>query len=97
MTRNKKTKRKKKTSNEVSGTLRAKLFKHGGSQAVRLPKEFRFSGTEVRVHREGERVVLEPTAGWPAGYRETLEKNAHLFKDLELPADPPPEPLEDVS
>jgi antitoxin VapB len=39
---------------------RAKLFTHGGSQAVRLPKAFRFSGTEVRVRRDGDRVILEP-------------------------------------
>jgi antitoxin VapB len=38
----------------------AKLFMHGRSQAVRLPKEFRFEGREVRVSREGDRVILEP-------------------------------------
>ena len=36
----------------------AKLFSHGGSQAVRLPKEFRFDGTEVHVRRVGNEVVL---------------------------------------
>ena len=40
--------------------VRAKLFKHGGSQAVRLPKAFRFAGTEVSVRRDGEAVILEP-------------------------------------
>lgn len=39
---------------------RAKLFQHGGSQAVRLPKAFRFEGSEVSVRREGDRVILEP-------------------------------------
>jgi antitoxin VapB len=39
---------------------RAKIFYHGRSQAVRLPKEFRFEGTEVRVTKVGERVILEP-------------------------------------
>jgi antitoxin VapB len=38
----------------------AKLFQHGGSQAVRLPKAFRFEGTEVSVRRDGEAVILEP-------------------------------------
>ncbi len=38
----------------------AKLFTHGRSQAVRLPKEFRFEGREVRVTKVGERVILEP-------------------------------------
>ena len=37
-----------------------KIFMHGRSQAVRLPKEYRMSGKEVRVSREGNRVILEP-------------------------------------
>jgi antitoxin VapB len=51
----------------------AKLFKSGRSQAVRLPKEFRFEGTEVRVRREGNAVVLEPV-------QTDLQK---LFKQLD--------------
>ncbi|MFI5006512.1 MAG: antitoxin [Solirubrobacterales bacterium] len=39
---------------------RAKLFRSGGSQAVRLPKRYRFEGqTEVLIRREGKQVVLE--------------------------------------
>lgn len=38
----------------------AKLFMHSRSQAVRLPKEFRFEGTEVRIRRNGDQVILEP-------------------------------------
>jgi len=38
-----------------------KLFKNGRSQAVRLPKGFRFEGMkEVSIRREGEAVILEP-------------------------------------
>jgi antitoxin VapB len=44
----------------MSDTGTAKLFKHGRSQAVRLPKEFRLPGTEVRVRRVGRGVLLEP-------------------------------------
>jgi antitoxin VapB len=44
----------------MSSTGTAKLFKHGRSQAVRLPKEFRLPGTEVRVRRVGRGVLLEP-------------------------------------
>ena len=40
----------------------AKLFRNGRSQAVRLPKEFRFSGDRVRIRRVGKSVVLEPMA-----------------------------------
>jgi len=36
----------------------AKLFKHGGSQAVRLPKEFRFEGDEVVILKRGNDVIL---------------------------------------
>jgi antitoxin VapB len=47
------------------GTKIAKLFKNGRSQAVRLPKEFRFEGTEVAVRRDpetGEVVLSKPPA-----------------------------------
>ncbi|MDM8525233.1 type II toxin-antitoxin system VapB family antitoxin [Desulfococcaceae bacterium HSG8] len=40
--------------------LTAKLFKNGQSQAVRLPKEFRFEGREVYVRRMGRVVILVP-------------------------------------
>lgn len=40
----------------------AKLFWSGRSQAVRLPKDFRFDGQEVRIRRHGEAVILEPIA-----------------------------------
>jgi antitoxin VapB len=38
----------------------AKVFWSGRSQAVRLPKAFRVDGDEVRIRREGKRIVLEP-------------------------------------
>jgi antitoxin VapB len=38
----------------------AKLFQNGRSQAVRLPKEFRFSGTQVFIKRVGNSVLLIP-------------------------------------
>ena len=41
-------------------TKLAKLFINGRSQAVRLPQEFRFTGTQVRVTRQGRGVLLEP-------------------------------------
>ena len=40
----------------------AKLFWTGRRQAVRLPKEFHFSGTQVRIRRHGSAVILEPLA-----------------------------------
>jgi antitoxin VapB len=40
----------------------AKIFWSGRSQAVRLPKDFRFQGSEVRIRRHGNAVILEPIA-----------------------------------
>jgi len=40
----------------------AKIFWSGRSQAVRLPKNFRFEGDEVRIRRHGNAVILEPLA-----------------------------------
>jgi antitoxin VapB len=44
----------------ASDLRRATLFMNGRSQAVRLPKEFRFEGTHVYVRKEGNRVILSP-------------------------------------
>ena len=38
----------------------ARIFKSGNSQAVRLPKEFRFGVDEVEIYRRGDEVVLRP-------------------------------------
>lgn len=52
---------------------RAKLFQNGGSQAVRLPKAYRFaSQREVLVSREGRRVILEPADEWSPAFRSCL-------------------------
>jgi antitoxin VapB len=40
----------------------AKIFWSGRSQAVRLPKDFRFDVEEVRIRRHGNAVILEPVA-----------------------------------
>ena len=39
---------------------RAKIFKNGDSQAIRLPKEFRFKGKEVYIRKEGNNVIISP-------------------------------------
>lgn len=41
----------------------AKVFRSGNSQAVRLPKEFRFDVDEVEVTREGDAIILRPHSG----------------------------------
>lgn len=61
---------------------KAKVFWTGRSQAVRLPKEFRFATDTVIVHREGRAIVLEPANEWPDGYVESF---AGTPSDLERP------------
>lgn len=66
---------------------RAKLFKTGGSQAVRLPKGYRFQGqTEVLIKREGDRVVLE---GARKAFSRRFLKLAGSRKDFPYPDEPP--------
>lgn len=38
----------------------AKLFRNNRSQAVRIPAEFEFSGSRVLIHKEGDRLIIEP-------------------------------------
>jgi antitoxin VapB len=69
----------------------AKLFRNGRSQAVRLPREFRFEGDEVRVRRVPEGVLLEPvvsdTAKWFAAM-DQLGGDALLKKGRKQPRAP---------
>ncbi|MBZ5665162.1 MAG: AbrB/MazE/SpoVT family DNA-binding domain-containing protein [Acidobacteriia bacterium] len=51
----------------------AKLFRNGRSQAVRLPREFRFEGSQVRVRRVAEGVLLEPLIVDPAKWFAELD------------------------
>ena len=77
-------------------TATAKVFMHGRSQAVRLPKEFRFEGTQVRVSRQGDKVILEPMEKKPfdyAAWRSRLDAlGARDFLVEGLPDDPPVQP-----
>jgi antitoxin VapB len=69
----------------------AKLFATGGSQAVRLPKEFRFDVPEVYIVREENRVVLIPKEKrrWPRGFFRTIRIRDAKFKRLPQPETPP--------
>ncbi len=57
--------------------MTAKLFENGRSQAVRLPKECRFSGDEVAVNKVGDIVILMPKENKWEGFLNSLE----LFSD----------------
>jgi len=64
----------------------AKLFKNGDSQAVRLPKEFRFAGEEVLIKRVGSAVVLLPKArSWDTLVESLKKFPADFMSDREQP------------
>ena len=52
----------------------AKLFRNGRSQAVRLPREFRFEGSQVRVCRLATGVLLQPLIADPAEWFAALDR-----------------------
>ncbi len=57
----------------------AKIFQNGRSQAVRLPKEFRFDGDEVFVHKVGNAVVLLPVQHSWDTFFQSLDKFSEDF------------------
>jgi antitoxin VapB len=64
----------------------ARVFKSGNSQAVRLPKEFRFHSNEVEIFRRGNEVVLREK---PRTLGEAFDLLALLPEDFERPQQPP--------
>jgi antitoxin VapB len=53
---------------------RSKVFWSGRSQAVRIPREFRFDTDTVLVRRRGKAVVIEPVDEWPEGWVDSFSR-----------------------
>ena len=67
----------------------AKLFQNGQSQAVRLPKEFRFEGSQVYIQRVGSAVVLLPYATpWDALFESLDQFSDDYAGSSEAPLSP---------
>ena len=65
----------------------AKLFKNGDSQAVRLPKEFRFTGNEVLIKHVGNAVVLLPKSkSWDTLLSSLEQFSEDFMLEREQPA-----------
>jgi len=60
----------------------AKLFPNGSSQAVRLPKQFRFEGDRVFIRRMGDSVVLMP---FHAPWRTLFDSLDQFSSDFAMP------------
>ena len=72
---------------------KVRLFRNGRNQALRIPREFELEGNEATIHKDGERLIVEPvsTDGLLA-LLATLEPIDDTFPDVDetLP------PLDDV-
>jgi len=68
---------------------RAKIFKSGNSQAVRLPKEFRFRVKEVEISRRGDEIVLREPKRSLADAFEALASMPEDFMAEGRKDDPP--------
>jgi antitoxin VapB len=75
-------------------TNRAKIFRNGGSQAVRLPRAYSFADDqeEVMVVRDGRRIILEPLDEWPDAFIRCL---GAWSEAIERPPQTPVAELED--
>lgn len=69
---------------------RVRLFRNGRNQAVRIPRELELPGDEAILHKEGDRVVIEPAP--PDSLLVVLATLKPLEEELplipELPVDP---------
>ena len=59
----------------------AKIFMNGRSQAVRLPKEFRFEDSEVYINKHGSLVMLIPKTNPWAAFLSSLDKFSNDFME----------------
>ncbi len=68
--------------------LIAKIFQNGRSQAVRIPKEFRFRGSEVKISKKSDKVILEPLerSKWPEGFWDVFLVDKDFKTPEALPA-----------
>ncbi len=76
-----------------SATRQVKLFRNGRNQALRIPREFELEGNRALVHRDGERLIVQPLRrGRLLALLASLEPLDEVFPDVDqglLPLDDP--------
>jgi antitoxin VapB len=74
----------------MSAARRVKLFKNGRNQALRIPRAFELPGEEAILHKQGDRLIIEPAE--PTSLVAVLATLKPLDETLlqihELPVDP---------
>jgi antitoxin VapB len=76
----------------MSPERHVKVFKNGRNQAIRIPREFEFSGEEAIMRKEGDRLVIEPAP--PKSLLAVLGTLAPLDEDFPPIRDLPPDPVD---
>nr|WP_178111521.1 AbrB/MazE/SpoVT family DNA-binding domain-containing protein [Rhizobium skierniewicense] len=66
----------------VSAERHVKLFRNGRNQAVRIPVEFELPGDEAVMHRDGDRLIIEPTDRRKGNMIEWLRQQPPLDEDV---------------
>lgn len=67
-----------------------RVFKNGRNRAVRIPVEFEFSGDEVIMRREGDKITMEPVRGKKESLIEWLRKQEPIEEDFDFDVSEPP-------
>lgn len=74
----------------MSSERQVSLFRNGRNQAIRIPREFEMDGTEAIIHKEGDKLIIEPVK--KKSLTETLASLSPLIEDFPEVADLPVEP-----
>ena len=66
------------------------LFRNGRNQAIRIPREFELEGTEAIIHKEGDKLIIEPMR--KKSLKEILTSLSPVDEDfpeiIDLPVEP---------
>ena len=66
------------------------LFRNGRNQAIRIPREFELEGTEAIIHKEGDKLIIEPIR--KKSLKEILTSLSPVDEDfpeiIDLPVEP---------
>ena len=74
----------------VEAVRHVKLFRNGRNQALRIPVDFELPGTEAVLHRDGNRLIIEPMAGGElASLLDSWGAAGDTLPDIDDPALPP--------
>jgi antitoxin VapB len=73
-----------KKENSMRSERHVRLFRNGRNQALRIPREFELEGDEAIIHKEGDRLIVEPVRkGKLLTLLATLDPLDEVFPDVD--------------